>query len=128
MRPIDPRHRAKWRDWAEALGLDLRPRPLAPSGLAELAPLVTGRAPLIAATRRVMASWPLTPVRAATVRLAADCLRRAAAAPPQLSSDRAIGNATERMMAKVDLLRRHRREGRFGAPPAPGENERSTRL
>jgi succinoglycan biosynthesis protein ExoV len=126
MRPVDPRHRAKWRDWAEALGLELQPRVLTPSSLAELAPLVTLRAPVIAATRRVMASWPLWPVRFATVRLAADCLRSAAAAPPQLSSDQAIGSATERMLAQVDLLLRHRREGRFRDPPAGRETAPST--
>ena len=113
MRPIDPRHRAKWRDWAEALQLELRPRPLAPSSLAELVPLVTRRVSIAAAARTMMRAWPLAPVRRATVAAAAKVLRAGAAAAPYLSSDRAISIATERMLEQVARLRQDAQDGLF---------------
>jgi succinoglycan biosynthesis protein ExoV len=117
VRPLDPRHRAKWPDWCEALGLEHAPRPLLPSSPTELVPLLTSRLSWLSAARAAMASPLLWPVREAAIRAAAASLRAAAAAPARLSSDAAIERATQRMLEKLDLLKRHRGEGRY-APPS----------
>lgn len=132
MRPLNRRHRPKWDDWAQSLAMETRPRPLFPSSLVELLPNLTRRLPVLGAARDAMASWPLTPARAATIRLAAACLRQAAASPPRLSADARLDAATDRMLAALDLLKRHRREGRFpgaeirdAGPAKPGAPART---
>jgi succinoglycan biosynthesis protein ExoV len=103
--PLEPRHRAKWRDWAGALDLSLRPHALWPSSPTEWVPHVTRRLPLLGLARDVMDSRPLTPVKAATIRLAAHRLRTLSRLPGRLSDERTLDRAVERMRAAVARFR-----------------------
>lgn len=105
--PLDPAHRMKWHDWAGSLSLSLRPSPLRPSSLGErLSLLRLGRRR--PGARLVRALPGLAGLGgAAFAEAAAESLRRAAAAPPMLSSDAALDRALSRLqeaLAKVPAV------------------------
>jgi succinoglycan biosynthesis protein ExoV len=101
-------HHRKWLDWSEAIGVDLRFRPLKPTTLVELYVLkmrrggnsgrarAVSRSPLAALPNRILAHR------------AARHLEALSREAPQLSSDAKIAEVTERAMAAVDRLIRSR--------------------
>lgn len=106
LRPIAPRHRAKWLDWAGALGLTPRFQPLAVSAprerLAAWQPVRRPPRALLA-----VAAWcahRLPP--GICVERAASALRCAAAAAPQLSTGTTLARAQDRMLTRLVTLRR----------------------
>ena len=111
--PLEPRHRGKWRDWADALNLRLRPLALWPSSLVEWVPHVTRRLPLLRLSRRVMDAWPLAPLRGLTIGLAAWRLKALAKLPGQLSDERTLDAAAARMTAEVSRFLEDWRAGRL---------------
>ena len=97
-------HRAKWFDWAGSLGIDYRPAPLRPSNGRELWAYTTGRWGSGPRARAVFGSPLFAPVNAAILHASAASLDRLTKAEPQLSSDAAIGEATERALGAIDAL------------------------
>jgi succinoglycan biosynthesis protein ExoV len=111
--PLDTRHRAKWRGWADTLNITLEPRALWPSSLTEWVPHVTGRLSLLGLARDVMDSWLLAPVKAATIWLAGRRLKTLSRLPGQLSDERTLDEAVGRMTAAVERFREDWRAGRL---------------
>jgi succinoglycan biosynthesis protein ExoV len=105
LRPIDPRHRAKWADWADSLDLSIVPRRIAASSPVEWLARVTLRPDLLAAARRVMDVWPLAPIQWLFIARAARSLRGFARASGQTSDDRILARVTERMLEAVARFR-----------------------
>lgn len=101
-------HRYKWLDWARSLGIDHRPAFLFPSNGREAWAAATGRSGSGPRARRVFGSPAARPVNGAIHHIAAESLRRLARREPQLSSDAAIGRATDMALAAVDRLVRDR--------------------
>ena len=105
--PVARVHRAKWHDWAESLGLDLRFQPLPASSMPER--MHASRLASLHAGRHLLnqhADW-LRPAAAEwLIARAARALHAAAAAPPSLSADRALSRAQDRMMERAVALRR----------------------
>lgn len=107
MRPLMSMHRAKWQDWADALGLRLRFRLLAASSLAERL-----HASPLAATRRgrhlLNLAHPMLQAagRCRFIEQAARSLTAAAAFAPQLSAAAALERCRTRMLERLDALRR----------------------
>jgi succinoglycan biosynthesis protein ExoV len=107
LEPQVPLHRAKWHDWADTVGLAVTFQRLAASSLLErlycshLAAYHTGRVLLEASepTWRRLA-------RRRFVAQAAQSLRLAVAAPPQLSAAVALDRCQTRMLERVERLRR----------------------
>lgn len=113
VRPITPAHRFKWFDWAEALGLGLRPHVLPPSSLREAWSAATGFPGSGAICRGVFDHAVAAPGNRLAAHLAARALQRMISAEPQLSGDAEIELATERALAALD---RHLRRGRGRRP------------
>jgi succinoglycan biosynthesis protein ExoV len=128
IRPLAAVHRAKWGDWSATMGLSLRAFGLSASCLAEWV-----------AVRRVA---DLDPVRGwlsrhgrrldgigadILVNRAADALRRAAAAEPQMSADHVLDRCQSRMMAALVTLRRQKL-ALAGCPEGPVAARSSLRL
>jgi hypothetical protein len=97
MLPIHPSHRWKWLDWAEALGLDLRPHRLIPSSTAEAWAALTQREAHRLASPPFPLSLALAGLDAAFIRAAAASLRRAARQEPVLSRDTALAQALDKL-------------------------------
>lgn len=110
-RPIQVQHHHKWFDWANALQLDLHPRPLAPSnGLEAAMSLLRGSRNT---TERLRRRGQFLKSVAAPVFFdtAVASLRRLAGAVPTLSRDAAIESAHGRMLEQLEILNRsHVRE------------------
>lgn len=105
IRPVDPSHHMKWNDWAGALGFTVRFQDIVPSSMAEFRMAKHGSGSggrrLPHKVRRVIE----TPLDMIAMVRAAISLRTAAGASPQLSSDKAIEAATQRLEAAAsDLL------------------------
>ena len=97
-------HRAKWLDWSETLDLTVRFRPLTPSSLFEW--LRTSQIGASRRGRQVLAlAGPLLDCWR-FVDAAAASLRRAVACSPQLSSDAALSRCQNRMLERLEELRR----------------------
>ncbi len=111
--PIAPRHRDKWRDWADSLGLDLRPRRLLSSSPVEVLAGYTRRWNALARARAVFRAAPMTPVRTIAIRLAAARLRQIAADPGRLSDESRLKRATAAMLEALERLKADRRAGRL---------------
>lgn len=110
--PLAPIHRAKWHDWAAALGVALAFETLPPSSLAEqLRHSGLPRRRL----GRILLDRGSRPLQAAAAghyaARAAAALRRIAATPPCLSGDAALARSRERMRTALEAVRR-----RHGAP------------
>jgi hypothetical protein len=105
-RPIQAQHHRKWFDWADALQLELHPKPLAPSnGLEAAMYLLRGSRKSAERLRRrgqVLKSVA-APIFFDT---AVASLRRLAGAAPTLSRDAAIESAHERMLDQLEVLNR----------------------
>ena len=106
--PIQASHRMKWRDWAEALDLQLNPYASHPSSLAEALVALRGgkgdgrgvvnaRGPVKAAVKTL--DWGF-------VRLAAARLSRLAKMEPTLSPEAAISRSIERLEVRAEEIRR----------------------
>ncbi|MBV9511137.1 MAG: polysaccharide pyruvyl transferase family protein [Caulobacteraceae bacterium] len=108
LQPLHASHRMKWRDWAEALDLDLRPAALWPSSLGEAS--VTLRGGKGDGRRLAQARGALgAGVRAVDrgfVQLAAMRLAQLTKVEPMLSSDAALGRAVERLERHAADIRR----------------------
>ena len=104
LRPLAPVHRAKWRDWADALGITVTFQPLAASSLSEW--LHASRVATWHHGRSMLRLASPTLERCRFVHIAAGALRRAARAPPQLSSAAALDRCKSRMLERLDALRR----------------------
>ena len=100
--PIDRRHHTKWLDWSEALGLEVRMHPLRPSSLLELYVGWTGRGGEGGRSGKLNRSAIGAAANHLLIHRAARHLRALAGRDPQLSSDRAISDVTERAVAAVD--------------------------
>ena len=109
--PLVRGHRSKWRDWSEALGVDYRPRILAPSSPVEMVVPLTSRPAVVQAADRLFRRPLLAPLAAVTTSVAAACLRRAARGGGTLSDEGRIGRATDTMLAKVEQLKADWRAG-----------------
>jgi succinoglycan biosynthesis protein ExoV len=104
LRPQAAVHRAKWLDWSETLDLTVRFRPLTPSSLFEW--LRTSQIGASRRGRQVLAlAGPLLDCWR-FVDAAAASLRRAVACSPQLSSDAALSRCQNRMLERLEELRR----------------------
>ena len=107
LRPLVSIHRAKWQDWAGALGLRLRFQLLAASSLAERL-----HASPLAAPRRCRHLLDLAhptlhaAARRQFIEQAARSLTAAAASAPQLSTATALDRCRTRMLDRLDALRR----------------------
>jgi succinoglycan biosynthesis protein ExoV len=121
VRPLAPIHRRKWRDWAETVGVTIRPRLLPASSGAEwlsvspLARLHRVRKAAVRYRAELDALWPERRLAAAV-----DGLRQAAGTSPQLSDDRALDRCKDRMMEAIAALRRHPFQGFAGAGNSAG--------
>jgi succinoglycan biosynthesis protein ExoV len=106
VRPVRSPHRGKWLDWASALGIELRPQPIAPSNALESAiSVIAGDKHKVQTLRR--RGQRLRRVgRGLFERRAANALRAASNGPSHLSSDSAIERAHGRMLDQLDRLRR----------------------
>jgi len=107
VRPLMPTHRPKWLDWADSLNLRIAFRNLPPSSLLEHATRLpmAGRRP----GRFLLASQGPRLHAAGRTRLidrSAAVLRRIAALPAQLSSDRDLDRCQDRMRERIVTLRR----------------------
>jgi len=100
--PFDPAHQMKWKDWAQSLDVELRPRRLWPSSALEAYTTVTGKPGKGARSQTLLQSAVLGPANRAFVHLAAAGLSRLAGAEPQLSRDTVIKRATERSREALD--------------------------
>jgi Polysaccharide pyruvyl transferase len=106
--PVHASHRMKWRDWAEALDLELKPYASRPSSLAEA--LVTlrggkGDGRGLAKAGGLLRAGVKT-LDWGFVRLAAARLSQLAKMDPTQSSDRALARSVERLEARADEIRR----------------------
>jgi succinoglycan biosynthesis protein ExoV len=107
--PFHPTHRDKWTDWAASLDIQLRRNHLQPASMAELWAKVSGRQAVTGKSRRYLAGGPSEPInRLLRHRAAADLLRIAAKAEPQLSTDAALECATERALETLHGFLRRR--------------------
>lgn len=114
VRPSHPLHRDKWLDWAESLGIGLRPVVLPPSSLLETYTQVTGLRGQGRMSRAALAGPHARPVDGALQHRAARALRQAAeGAEPQLSGDGAIEEATTRSEEALHAFVARWSEGRF---------------
>ena len=99
VKPINPGHHQKWRDWSGALAMEVRFRDLRPSSLMELyVGLTGGRGDPNGRAGKLSRSFWARPANKVLVRRAAAQLQRLAGAEPQLSEDRQVAGATERAL------------------------------
>jgi succinoglycan biosynthesis protein ExoV len=104
--PITDMHRMKWFDWAEALGMTLEPHRLWPSSVTE-AKIALVRHPTLVRLGDLIASSPIRGLsEKAAIYLAAQRLTQISKVPPILSEDKIMNRVTERMLEKVQQLRR----------------------
>ncbi len=97
--PLNNRHRGKWLDWADSLGVKLRWHRLWPSSLQEAR---------LSVLRKPIAGLPGSGlIQKSLIRSAAYGLARLADASPQLSADRVIDRVTDAMLDKVALLKKN---------------------
>lgn len=102
--PLASVHHAKWLDWAETLNLAIRFQALAASSPRErIERACVMRHPLLRAALADLRG--LIDRRGVYLDHAAASLRRAAAAPPQLSHAAALARAQSRMLARLHTLR-----------------------
>ncbi len=104
VRPLAAVHRAKWQDWAGALGMTIRFQQLPPSSPREWASVsrLASRRP-VRGTLRLLAECGSRRL----LERAADALRRIAAGPGQLSGLAALQRSQERMLTCLEAARRH---------------------
>lgn len=96
--PLNHVNRLKWSDWADTLGLSLSLNRLLPSSLLETR---------LSILRNVISSPPFGPkLDEVLPYLAAKSLVRLSKMPPQLSDDSALSNVTEKMLEKIETLKR----------------------
>jgi succinoglycan biosynthesis protein ExoV len=117
--PLAPIHRPKWFDWADTLGLTIAFRSLVPSSALErahLSPLARYHAGRALLRRHGRVLKPMA--RDRHIDGAADSLRRAATAEPQLSDDRALDRGQCRMLDAIEALRRA--PGTWASAPMSG--------
>lgn len=107
-RPIYGGHHRKWRDWAGALGLDIRLNPLKPTSVLELYIGRTGRGGRLGKVGRLSASPLAAFPNSVLTAAAARHLQQMAEIEPQLSDDARIADVTERALAAVDGFVRSR--------------------
>jgi succinoglycan biosynthesis protein ExoV len=105
VRPLQPPNRAKWHDWASALGVTLRWAHISPSNALELAMSLTGRRKRYAGRIRARGQGLRAIAPGPFRELAARSLARAASREPSLSSDAAIDRAHTRMLEALDRLK-----------------------
>lgn len=124
--PVAAIHRAKWLDWAESLDLTVRFHALPASSPRES--LETGFAALgrarwyrLARTGTLTAGRLIERIDRRSLHLdrAAAALRRAVAATPQLSDDRALARAQTRMLGRLRTLRARDHTAVYELPPRP---------
>jgi len=107
--PIHIRHRLKWLDWSEALGIELRSHKLRPSSLMELYVGLSGGRGKVDGRAGRMSRHPFAgPANRVLTMRAAEHLRQLAKLEPQLSRDARIEEATERAVAAVEAFVRSR--------------------
>jgi len=106
MKPIDSKHHMKWADWAGALNFEVRFQSVYPSSIREL--YFSRRGHEWMKLKNSGGLWPQAAKYADIIltEVAAQTLSRAAKAEPQLSSDRAIANATEKLQLAVESIQR----------------------
>lgn len=105
-RPIQTQHHLKWFDWADALKLDLHPKPLAPSnGLEAAMSLLMGSRKTTERLRR-RGQFLKSVAGRFFLDTAAASLCRLADMVPTLSRDAAIESAHERMLEQLEVLNR----------------------
>ena len=115
LRPLASQHRAKWHDWAEALGLRVQFQPLTASSLMErlhgspLGACHRGRLLLQAARHELVGI-----ARQRFIEQAAASLAAAARGAPQLSADASLERCRTRMLERLDGLRRDPRGSPIG--------------
>jgi succinoglycan biosynthesis protein ExoV len=99
VQPLNYKHRGKWLDWADSLGIKLQRHSLWPSSLQEVR---------LSVLRKPITDSPISAlIQKSLIRSAAYGLARLASASPQLSADRVIDRVTDAMLDKVALLKRN---------------------
>ena len=113
LNPQAPVHRAKWHDWAGALGMAVRFQQAPPSSLYEWVSThsLAGGRPARLALRHLRRGLRAAGARR-RIEQAADALRRVAAGPGQLSEPSALRRCQERMLTCLNSVRRHPRTAR----------------
>jgi Polysaccharide pyruvyl transferase len=105
--PIEYIHREKWFEWAEVLGIRLKPQRFLPSSLLEAKITLKHRPMLV----NLIDSLALSPtshlINKGAIYVAAHRLTQLAKISPCLSDDRVIDHVTERMLEKVQQLQRN---------------------
>lgn len=117
--PLNAVHRGKWYDWAESLSLTLNPNRLWPSSLTEFSMARTPHSqtigetpasfkqPLLSRIKKGVQSSHFAPAMDALfIEAAAHRLRQLANAPAQLSADAVMDSVTNRMLEKLEQLKR----------------------
>jgi succinoglycan biosynthesis protein ExoV len=110
LRPIAPIHRAKWRDWADALDVDVRFQPIPASCLPER--LFASPIAAYHRGRRLLDNASAVLARVARrmfLARAANALAAAATMPGQLSPAAALQRCQTRMQESLECVRRQRR-------------------
>ena len=107
LRPLASVHRAKWLDWADAVGLSIRFQVLATSSLSErlhISPLAASRR----GRRLLELARPMlhAAARRRFIEKATRSLAVAARATPQLSAATALDRCRTRMLERLETLRR----------------------
>jgi succinoglycan biosynthesis protein ExoV len=105
--PLDALHRAKWFEWALALGIDLKPHRFLPSSLFEAKTTLKHRPTLVKLIDSASCSPTSHLINKGAIYGAAHRLTQLARVSPCLSDERVIDRVTERMLEKVQLLRRN---------------------
>ena len=95
--PLNTVHRNKWFDWAESLNIDLRPRHISPSSLAEAR---------LSFMRKPINALPFTNIiERSLVHAAAYNLKRLTKASPCLSDEKILNNVISKMLKKLEQLK-----------------------
>lgn len=104
--PLDPNNREKWHDWAEALDMQLQPRRLWPSSLAEAKYALRFRAKIVSILSALEASPLKKPCNAIIARCAAFQLSSLAKTTPMMSKDSVMERVTSQMLDKIRQLQK----------------------
>lgn len=111
--PTHPSHRFKWQDWAQSVGINLKPVPSMPSSVLEGYVKLTGMQGQGKRSRSLFNNRTMAPAKALIIRQAARRLRAIARDDTafQMSADSVITSLTDRSLAALDRFVADRNHG-----------------